>query len=132
MYYTRKKVKKMITTQVKIKGRNKKLFDNNLECAINLAAVYARHGVVPKDYDIERRENGHWWNLNENEDKYDLNPSANDYKAFVRDKGENWILLEFYYRYDNKDKNDNFLFQTKIAELVALMLGEENAEIITK
>jgi|JI10StandDraft_1071094.scaffolds.fasta_scaffold141461_4 hypothetical protein len=120
----------MRTTQVKITGRNKKLFDNNLECAINLAALYARGGTMPSNYDI--KNNGRWWNLNENEEKYDLYPRANDYKIFIRGKGENWILLEFYYRYDNKDKNDNFLFQTKIAELVALMLGNDNAEILTQ
>ncbi len=121
----------MATTQVKIIGRNKELFENHLEAAINLAALYARGGTMPSNYDIKEKDNGRWWNLNENEEKYDLYPRANDYKIFIRGKGENWILLEFFHRRD-RNREDGLSFEKTMAELIALMLGEDNAEIVTK
>lgn len=117
-------------TLVKITGKNKEIFNHNLNSAINVAALCAKRGVLPKEVEIQK-EGGDWWVLNEEQKVYNLNPNSNNHQAFIREKGENHILLEFFYRSENKLINP-LTFQKTMAELVVVMLGQDNAEIITK
>lgn len=74
--------------KIKITGKNADLLQEFLTSVINVACAIAWRG-----------EDGSYWNFEA--DKYDLFPATNNYWAFVRERGENFIVLEFRYRYDN-------------------------------
>ncbi len=46
---------------------------------------------------------------NTKEEKFELLPTANNHKAFIRNRGENFIVIEFYSRYDIDNKEVNAL-----------------------
>lgn len=74
--------------KIKITGKNADLLQEFLTSVINVACAIAWRGA----------ENLYW---NLDGDKYDLCPATNNYWAFVRERGDNFIVLEFRYRYDS-------------------------------
>lgn len=118
-------------TLVKITGRSEELFKEHLEGALNLASLFISKGRLPSEDDLESEHISRWWDLREDENKYELYPAGNSYKAFIHEKGENSITLEFFYKYDSKEENGPN-FNKTMAELVVVMLGQDNAEIIIK
>lgn len=121
----------MNTTQVKITGRNKELFQNFLEKALNIATMIARKGVLPDAYHLEEKNLdrlGEWWVLHDK--TYNILGTVNNHKAFIRDQGENAITLEFSYRYD-PFPGKGLRYAEIVPTVIAFILGE-NAEIIIK
>jgi hypothetical protein len=90
---------------LKIKGRNKELFQKNVECVMNVFTVVAGRGKLPSQYDIENAERlGDYWFEFVKDDKFEILGSLNDNKAFVKERGENYIVVDFHCRYNNKIK----------------------------
>ena len=89
--------------QIKITGKNKELFESTLTSVLNISAVVAMGGYIPEDHDIENaQQSGRYW-ARETEggvNRFNLYPRSNSYFANIRDKGDNYIVLEFSYRYD--------------------------------
>jgi hypothetical protein len=91
---------------VKIKGHSPERLEKNITAVMNVAAVICMKGYIPNSYDIRQPEtSGKYWY--ERDGTYELFPSANNDKAFVRAKDENSITVEFYcrYDYDNQKKD---------------------------
>ncbi len=94
---------------IKIKGQNQERFQETLISVMNLACVCFRRGNIPTERDMQEPERtGLYWYENTKEEKFELLPTANNHKAFIRNRGENFIVIEFYSRYDidNKEVND--------------------------
>ena len=90
---------------IKIKGRNRERFGEVLEGVLNLATVAFSRGYLPTERDIANpQQTGLYWYRKFKDDKFELLPRLNDHKAFIRDSGENFIVLEFYSRYDGDKK----------------------------
>ena len=68
--------------KIKITGKNADLLQEFLTSVINVACAIAWRGA----------ENLYW---NLDGDKYDLCPATNNYWAFVRERGDNFIVLEY-------------------------------------
>jgi len=106
---------------IKISGRNEELFEANLKTALNIGQVASQRGYIPDEH-YSNPNYGRVWI--EDPNGYDLAPISNDYKAFVRNRGENFIELEFSYRYDGADRP----FANALTVLVAAVLRQD-AEI---
>lgn len=74
--------------KIKITGKSAELLQEFLTSTINVACAIAWRG-----------EDGAYWNFEG--DKYDLCPPVNNYWAYIRDRGDNFVVLEFAYRYDS-------------------------------
>lgn len=93
---------------VKIKGHNPERLDKNITAVMNIAAVICMHGYLPNSYDMRNpATSGKYWY--ERDGTYQLFPSANNDKAFVRAKDENSITVEFYCKYDTNNKKADAL-----------------------
>lgn len=86
--------------KIKITGRNAELFNHNLTAVLNIACVVAGRGAIPTDYDRENQNGGRYWLREKEPNRFQLLPLGNDFWANIRDEGENFIVLEFSYRYD--------------------------------
>lgn len=73
--------------KLKITGKNADLLQEFFTSVINIACAIAWRG-----------EDRSYWSFEA--DKYDLCPPTNNYWAFIVERGENFIVLEFRYRYD--------------------------------
>lgn len=89
---------------IKIKGTNQERFGETVISVMNLACVCFRRGNIYGKKDLVE-----YWYENTKENKFDLLPTANNHKAFIRDSGENFIVIEFYSRYDIDNKEVNAL-----------------------
>ena len=97
-------------TLIKIKGQNQERFKETLISVMNLACVCFRKGTIPTERDMQEPERtGLYWYENTKEEKFELLPTANNHKAFIRNRGENFIVIEFYSRYDIDNKEVNAL-----------------------
>lgn len=91
--------------KIKITGKSKELFDHYLTAVLNLAAVAAMGGHIPTQREIEMPDEllQRYW-VRERDgatlDRFNLYPMSNDYYANIREKGENYIVLDFWYRHD--------------------------------
>lgn len=100
--------------KIKIAGKSPELFDHYLKSVLNLAAVAAMGGRIPSQRDIEMPDElkqsnvisntspSYWFREKDGTtlDCFNLYPMSNDYYANVRDEGENFIVLDFWCRYD--------------------------------
>jgi hypothetical protein len=90
--------------KIKITGKSQELFEHYLTTVLNLAAVAAMGGYIPDKREIEepQRFGRYWYREKEGAtlDRFNLYPMSNDYFANVREEGENYIVLDFSYRYD--------------------------------
>ena len=89
---------------IKIKGQNQERFQETLISVMNLACVCFRRGNIPGRKDLVE-----YWYENTKEEKFELLPTANNHKAFISDSGQNFIVIEFYSRYDIDNKEVNAL-----------------------
>lgn len=110
----------------KVKGRNKELYDRTLKNVLDVAFSICSQGYIPTEWDIEKPErSGMYWYLEEDNNRYNIVPSNNNYWLNIRDKGENFIVLEFNCRYDKENKKKIALTNVLIAffddDLVALI-----------
>jgi hypothetical protein len=109
---------------IKIKGRNNEKLTENISRVMNIACVVARRGTIPTQYDIETPERrGLYWYINESGDTFELLPTKNDDKAFVRDKGDNFIVVEFFSRYDKEGKK----FES-LSKLILAFFSQDDVE----
>src|SRR3990167_1499762 len=95
---------------IKIKGRNQEQLQKTVKNIMNLAYVAFRRGEIPTERDMQEAERtGLYWYENIKENKFELLPVINNHKALIRSRGENFIIIEFYSRYDRGDKQVNAL-----------------------
>lgn len=88
---------------IKITGQTPELFNENLTAVLNIASVIAMRGYIPSETDQANPQGaGRYWYREAGAPRYQLFPSSNDYWANVRHEGENYIVLEFSYRYDRR------------------------------
>jgi hypothetical protein len=105
--------------KIKITGKNKELFDHYLKSVLNIACIAAMGGNLPTNLEIESpMGRGRYWFREEN--RFHLYPMSNDYWANIRQEGENFIVLEFSYRYDK----DNAFSDALCNLLAARFRGE--------
>lgn len=95
---------------LKIKGRNKELYERTLKSVLDITFVICTKGYFPTEWDIEKPErSGKYWLLEENYNRYNIVPTNNNYWLNIKDKGENFIVLDFNCRYDKDNKKKNSL-----------------------
>ena len=112
---------------IKIKGRNQDRFQETVKRVMNLACVAFRKGGVPTERDMQEPERtGLYWYENTKEEKFELLPTANNHKAFIRSRGENFIVIEFHSRYDRNNKQVNSL-----SNLVLSFFDEDEVEAVS-
>jgi len=109
---------------IKIKGLNQRRFDENVTRIMNLACVAFRRGNIPTELDMQEPERtGQYWYENTKDNNFDLLPTTNNHKAFIRERGENFVIVEFYSRYDREGKQVNAL-----CHLILSFFNEDEVE----
>lgn len=112
--------------KIKIKGHNQEHLKNLIARIMNLSCIAFNRGKIPTEKDMQEPEKSvMYWYENINESKYELLPIANNHKAFVRDRGENFIVIEFHSRYDDEKKEVNAL-----SNLILAFFYENEVEAI--
>jgi hypothetical protein len=92
--------------EIKITGRSQKVFENNLTHFLNLSTMIIRRGEIPTKSDIDNAEQyGMWW-YKDLHDRYQLLPVTNDYWLNVIGQGDNYIIVEYNFRYDRGLKKE--------------------------
>jgi|688.fasta_scaffold772913_1 hypothetical protein len=90
--------------KIKITGKSQELFEHYLTAVLNFAAVAAMGGHIPTQRDIEKPDifGRYWYREKEGAtlDRFNIYPLSNDYFANVTEQGENYIVLDFWYRHD--------------------------------
>ena len=119
--------------KVKITATSYEELEKHIAKALNIVTLFVRGGELPTADNRENKEkNGQWWTFNTKENKYEIFQTQNNHKAFVRKKEledrKLFIILEFYSRYDNKEKA-GYSFNELMSELVVRMLGEDIATL---
>ena len=90
---------------LKIKGNSNELFQENVERVMNVFTVVAGRGTLPSELDIVTAERlGCYWHEFVEDDKFEILGASNNNKAFVKERGENYIVVDFHCRYNNKLK----------------------------
>jgi hypothetical protein len=84
---------------IKITGRNKELFQENLKNILNVATVVAGTGTIPDEYDIENAETRGRYFVREKK-KFTILGSSNNNWAHILEEGENYIIIDFLTRYE--------------------------------
>jgi hypothetical protein len=112
---------------IKIKGRNQEHYEETLKAVMNLACVAFRKGNIPTEYDMQESERtGLYWYENLKEEKFELLPTANNDKAFIRGRGENFVIVEFYSRYDRDFKKAHAL-----SNLILSFFSDDEVELVS-
>lgn len=89
---------------IRVEAKDTEMLKEYLYSILNIAIVISLGGRIPDERDIANAKgSGFFWFRDG--DRYCLAPHSNNYWAFVREEGENFIVLEFAYRYD---KNNEF------------------------
>jgi len=81
--------------KIKITLPTNELLNEFINSVLNIACVIANRGDIPHESDSA------FWTLFPSPDRYDLSPVSNNYWAYIRERGDNFIVLEFAYRYGN-------------------------------
>ena len=112
---------------LKIKGNSNKLFQENVKRVMNLFTVVAGRGTLPSQYDIDNAERlGRYWYEFVEDDKFEILGVTNDNKAFVKKRGENYIVVDFHCRYNNKQKVE------VLYSLIQVFFADDQVELITE
>ena len=112
---------------IKIKGCNQERFEKTVKSVMNLACVTFRKGSIPNERDMEESEsNGLYWYENTKEEKFELLTTSNNHKAFIKERGENFIVVEFFSRYDNQKKK-----VTSLSNLILAIFNEDEVELVS-
>jgi len=118
--------------QIKIKGKNAELLQENLTAVLNIATVVAQRGHIPTPVEIATPEQrGRYWYLNGR--TFHLAGIANDFLANIREEGSfdytgldnnsasvQYIVLEFSYRYDR-----GYAFFDALTNLIAARFRDD-------
>jgi len=105
--------------QIKITGRTPELFNQFLKSVLNIATVVAQYGYLPTRDDISDPERtGRYW-FREG-DSFRIASISNNMFCSIREEGENYMVLEFSYRYD-KDG----IFANALTNLLAARFRDE-------
>jgi hypothetical protein len=96
--FSRRKSKIANTMMLKVFCGNKEKFDHTLESIMDIAAVVCSGGYLPTQRDKNHPELGRVWTFKH--PTYELVPVNNNYKAHIKDSGDNMGILWFVYRYD--------------------------------
>jgi len=120
--------------KVKITANSYEKLEQHIANALNIVTIFVRGGELPTKEIIKNKEiNGQWWTFNTQENKYEIFQTQNSHKAFVRQKeledDKPFIILDFYYRYDHKEKS-GYSFNELMSELVVRTLGENIAKVV--
>ena len=116
---------------IKIKGRNEIRFKETVESIMNIACVVSRKGLIPTEYDMKNAERvGNYWYENVKEDKFELLPIANNNKAFITERGENYIVVRFQFRYDAKYDETGFPKATALSNLILAIFDDDEVELV--
>jgi hypothetical protein len=97
---------------IKIKGRNKELYERTLKNVLDVTFVICSKGYFPTEWDIEKPErSGKYWLLEEENNRYNIVPTNNNYWLNIKNKGENFVVLDFNCRYDKDNKKKNIIIE---------------------
>lgn len=100
--------------QIKITAKTPNWFKEIVSNVLNIAGVVAGFGYIPKPEEMEEPERtGRYWYLDPDGTKYHLLPATNNWLAHIRAEGENFVVLEFWYRHDK-----NNLLSDALANLI--------------
>ena len=98
---------------------------------MNIGCVVSRYGSIPTERDMAEAERlGNYWYENVKENKFELLPTANNNKAFVRKRGENYIVVEFRFRYDGSLEVKGFLKATALTNLILAIFDKDEVELV--
>ena len=120
---------------IKIKGNSKRLFEDNVKKVMNIACVVSRYGSLPTDADIiqskEPERSSEFWYEDVKKSKFELFPLANNNKAFVRERGENFIVIEFHFRYDGRGLNGTGRSKSEaLSNLILAIFDDSQVELV--
>jgi len=104
--------------KLKISGKNKELFKENLNSFLNVATMICLRGHIPTQYDIDNADRlGRWWYREDSGgcDRYQLFGLANNDWLNVKEEGENFIIAEFNFRYDGERKKKESITNLMLA-----------------
>jgi hypothetical protein len=105
--------------EIKVFGKNKELFNTILERVLNIASVACMGGYIPSEYEkLNPEGSGLFWFKEEN--CFHLG-RANDHWGHIRSQGEDFVVLEFTYRYDTAGNP----FATALCNLIATRFPDE-------
>lgn len=111
---------------IKIKGRNQEELQKTIKSVMNLACVAFRKGNIPTEEDMQEPERtGLYWYENVKEQKFELLPRLNNHKAFIRGRGDNFIVIEFHSRYDRDNEQVNSL-----SNLILSFFEDDEVELV--
>lgn len=109
---------------LKLKGRDKDQLILITEKIMNIACVVSGSGYLPTEYDKNNlHASGRYWFENVKEDKFELLPRANNNKAFIRERGDYFLVIKFYCRYDTDNKKADALSNLILAFLAKTKLN---------
>lgn len=93
--------------ELKITGYNKENFEENLTHFLNVATMICLKGHIPTQDDIiNTRTHGMWWFKETDNKRFQLLGSNNNWLNIVSE-GENFIVVEFNFRYDKYSHRKN-------------------------
>ena len=98
---------------VKIKGTDSSDLEANIDRVMNVACIAHRKGRLLRDRDLIDRRKGEYWYRDGN--TFELYPSLNNDKAFVRHQGHHFVIVEFYSRYDSSGVKSNAISNLIVA-----------------
>ena len=112
---------------LKLKARNRLLLNDVVTSVMNIACVVSGSGYLPTEYDkTNLHASGRYWFENVKEDKFELLPRANNNKAFIRERGDYFLIIQFYCRYDTDNKKADAL-----SNLILAFFSEDEVELAT-
>lgn len=102
--------------QIKIMGHDQDRLNVTITAIMNLACVAFRKGNIPNPKEMqEPTRRGLYWYENEKENKFELLATANNHFAHIKERGKNYIIIEFFDKYDIENKKVNALSNLVLA-----------------
>ncbi|MCU0337872.1 MAG: hypothetical protein MUF12_08480 [Sediminibacterium sp.] len=87
--------------ELRISGRSEEQFNENLVSFLNVSTFICLRGTIPKQWDIDKAETGgRWWTKEAHNRRFNILGIVNDNWLNIRKEGENFIVVEFNFRYD--------------------------------
>jgi hypothetical protein len=91
--------------KLKIFGETKHQFNTALEDILNVATLICLRGSIPHKHEMENPlMSGRWWHYEETggNKRYQLVSGQNDNWCNIYETGENYIIVKFNFRYQQK------------------------------
>ena len=87
---------------LKIKGKNQEMFEETVTKVMNIACVAFRKGSIPTEEDMqEPQRTALYWYKNIPDNRFELFQQSNNHHAFIKESGENFIVIQFHSRRDS-------------------------------